>query len=76
MKKVVMKLDDLSCPSCMSKIEGAMMKTVGVKSAKVLFNASKVKAEFDENVVNANQLLSKIEKLGYPVQSSKIIASK
>ncbi|MCH1713936.1 MULTISPECIES: heavy-metal-associated domain-containing protein [Lactococcus] len=57
-------------------MEGAMMKTVGVKSAKVLFNASKVKAEFDENVVNANQLLSKIEKLGYPVQSSKIIASK
>lgn len=75
MKKVVMKLDDLSCPSCMSKIEGAMMQTAGVKSAKVLFNASKVKAEFDENVVNANQLLSKVEKLGYSIQSSKIIAS-
>ncbi|MDT2741558.1 heavy-metal-associated domain-containing protein [Lactococcus garvieae] len=75
MKKVVIKLDDLSCPSCMSKIEGAMMKTDGVKSAQVLFNASKVKAEFDENVVNVNQLLSKVEKLGYSVQSSKIIAS-
>ncbi|MER5425794.1 hypothetical protein ABT356_38840, partial [Streptosporangium roseum] len=31
-----------------------------------LFNASKVKAEFDENVVSTDELISKVEKLGYP----------
>lgn len=40
--------------------------------SKVLFNASKVKAEFDENVVSADELISKVEKLGYPVLSSKV----
>ncbi|MCI1840552.1 heavy-metal-associated domain-containing protein [Lactococcus cremoris] len=65
MSKIIMKLDELSCPSCLAKIEGAMTGTKGVISAKVLFNASKVKAEFDE-------LVTKVEKLGYPVQSSKV----
>lgn len=71
MTKVTMKLEDLTCPSCMAKIEGAMLKTKGVRCVKVLFNASKVKAEFEEELVTADQLVSKIEKLGYPVLSSK-----
>jgi copper chaperone CopZ len=72
MSKIIMKLDELSCPSCMAKIEGAMKQTSGVTNVKVLFNASKVKAEFDENIVFANELVAKIERLGYPVQSSKV----
>ena len=74
MTKVVMKLDELSCPSCMEKIQAAMIGTKGVTTAKVLFNASKVKAEFDENVVTADELVAKVEKLGYPVLSSKVTA--
>lgn len=42
MSKIIMKLDELSCPSCLAKIEGVMTGTKGVISAKVLFNASKV----------------------------------
>ena len=72
MSKVIMKLNELSCPSCMTQIEGALTTTKGVANAKVLFNASKVKAEFDENVVSADELISKVEKLGYPVLSSKV----
>jgi len=30
-----MKLDELSCPSCMAKIEGALNTTNGVEMAKV-----------------------------------------
>ncbi|MGO2618394.1 MAG: heavy-metal-associated domain-containing protein, partial [Lactococcus cremoris] len=50
----------------------SMTGTKGVISAKVLFNASKVKAEFDENIVKSDELVTKVEKLGYPVQSSKV----
>lgn len=75
MSKVIMKLDELSCPSCMVKIEGAMSQTDGVTNAKVLFNASKVKAEFDENIVSAEELVAKVEKLGYLVQSTKVTAA-
>ncbi|QDK70845.1 heavy-metal-associated domain-containing protein [Lactococcus protaetiae] len=72
MNKIIMKLDELSCPSCMAKIEGAIKQTKGVSTAKVLFNASKVKAEFDETAVTADELISEVEKLGYEVQSTKI----
>ena len=72
MSKIVMKLDELSCPSCMAKIEGALNTTNGVEMANVLFNASKVKAEFDDNQVTATDLVSKVEGLGYVVQKSKV----
>ena len=72
MSKIVMKLDELSCPSCMAKIEGALNTTNGVETAKVVVNASKVKAEFDDNQITATDIVSKVEGLGYVVQKSKV----
>jgi len=72
MRKVTMKLDDLTCPSCMTKIEGALGKKNGVENVKVLFNPSKVKAEFDDATVSAEDLATVVTDLGYAVQSSKV----
>lgn len=72
MSKVTMKLDALTCPSCMTKIEGALSKKDGVQNVKVLFNASKVKAEFDDSTVSAEDLANVVTDLGYAVQSSKV----
>jgi copper chaperone len=47
-------------------------KTTSVESAKVLFNSSKVKTEFDDAKIEASQLEETIKKLGYPVLSSKV----
>ena len=49
MQKAVIQLETLSCPSCMQKIENAVKGLNGVNqdSLKVLFNASKVKVDFD-----------------------------
>ncbi|AKP64624.1 MULTISPECIES: heavy-metal-associated domain-containing protein [Levilactobacillus] len=74
MSKVTMKLDDLTCPSCMTKIEGALSKKDGVKDVKVLFNASKIKAEFDDATVTAESLADTVTDLGYTVKSSKVKA--
>ncbi|WP_077210672.1 heavy-metal-associated domain-containing protein [Bacillus dakarensis] len=71
MAKAVFQLEPLTCPSCIKKIETTLSKADGVESAKVLFNSSKVKAEFDENQTGADQLKEKITKLGYQVLSSK-----
>lgn len=71
MAKAVFQLEPLTCPSCIKKIETTLSKSDGVTSAKVLFNSSKVKAEFDENQTGADQLKEKITKLGYQVLSSK-----
>ena len=69
---MVMKLEELTCPSCMTKIEGALSKQAGVNNVKVLFNASKIKLEFDNSVVESTALQEIVEKLGYQVISTKI----
>lgn len=72
MKKIELQLETLSCPSCIKRIEKAMAREKGVEDAKVLFNSSKVKANFDEESVTADQLAEMIEKLGYPVKKRKV----
>ncbi|WP_276210826.1 heavy-metal-associated domain-containing protein [Heyndrickxia coagulans] len=71
MKKAVMQLETLTCPSCMKKIEGALDKVEGVENVKVLFNASKAKVEFDEGKVSADELKDIVEKTGYQVHAVK-----
>ncbi|WP_046721523.1 heavy-metal-associated domain-containing protein [Heyndrickxia coagulans] len=71
MKKAVMQLETLTCPSCMKKIEGALDKVEGVENVKVLFNASKAKVNFDEGKVSADELKEIVEKTGYQVQAVK-----
>ena len=72
MSKITMKLDDLTCPSCMTKIEGALSKKDGVENVKVLFNASKIKAEFNTDKVSAESLEAAVTDLGYTVKSAKV----
>ena len=73
MTKATLKLETLTCPSCLQKIESGLKQTAGVEkdSVKVLFNASKVKVDFDEEQVNLNHEKA-IENLGYSVISSKV----
>jgi len=72
MTKAVFQLEPLTCPSCIKKIESTLTKAAGVESVKVLFNSSKVKAEFDGIRVEAAQLEETIKKLGYEVLSAKV----
>jgi len=72
MKKATLQLEPLTCPSCVKKIESVLNRTEGVGSATVLFNASKVKVEFDEGRIGAEQLAKVVEDLGYAVLSTKI----
>ena len=72
MKKVVLLMEPFSCPSCVKKIEGALSRAKGVQQVRVLFHSSKVRVEFDEAIVTADELQQLIEKLGYPVLSQKV----
>lgn len=70
MKTAKFKLEELTCPTCINKIESVLSKTQGVRKAKVLFNTSQVKVDFDATEVSAETLAGLIEKTGYPVLSS------
>ncbi|MBZ6527510.1 cation transporter [Aerococcaceae bacterium DSM 111021] len=74
MSQGIITLETLSCPSCMQKIEGAVKSLNGVDqdSIKVLFNSSKVKVQFDENVLAIEDIEKAIQDMGYPVVKSKV----
>lgn len=74
MQKATIQLETLSCPSCIQKIDNAVKGLDGVEkdSVKVMFNASKVKVNFDESVTPIENIENAIENLGYPVTKSKV----
>jgi len=77
MSKATLTLETLSCPSCLQKIESAVKGLNGIdpNSVKVLFNSSKVKADFEEDKITIEEIKKAIEDLGYPVIKSKVKAA-
>jgi copper chaperone CopZ len=71
MKNTVIKLETLTCPSCIRRIEGMVAKQIGVESVEVKFNASKVEIRHDESVISAEELSKAISILGYKVLEVK-----
>jgi copper chaperone CopZ len=69
MKTIKFQLEVLTCPSCINKIEGVLNREAGVENAKVMFNSSKVKVDYNEEKTDPDKLAGLIEKLGYPVIS-------
>lgn len=72
MAKAVLQLGALTCPSCMTKIQKAVANQDGVSDVKVLFNAGKVKADFDESKLSGENLSDVITDLGYEVKKVKV----
>ena len=71
MKKVMMKLDGMTCPSCLTKIKKAVESTPGTDDIKVLFNAGKLKFVMDPAQTNSNKIKNAIEEMGYEVKGIK-----
>ena len=65
MKNITIQLETLSCPTCVAKIESALKKTNGVKDPSVLFNTSRVKLAYDEELTSEESIKKIILKLGY-----------
>lgn len=65
--KVTLQLEQLSCPSCASKIGSILKQTKGVLVSEVLFTSSKVKIDFDPEIITVEELERLVEKAGYKV---------
>ncbi len=70
-KKVVMILENLSCPDCAMKIGMALKHSKGVSDAEVLYTTSKVKIVFDPALTKVENLVKIIEDIGYGVKEIK-----
>lgn len=76
MHKATIQLETLTCPSCLQKIDKAVKSLEGVEkeSVNVMFNASKVKLNFDEEKVSIEKIENAIKALGYEVKKSQVKA--
>lgn len=74
MQKATIQLETLTCPSCLQKIDNTVKGIHGVEkeSVKVMFNASKVKVNFDAATVAIENIEKAIENLGYSVLEAKV----
>lgn len=65
MKKTLLRSQELSCPSCVAKIETALKAVKGVSEAKVHFNTGKIEVQHDPQVVKAEDLVKTVKSIGY-----------
>lgn len=55
----------MHCVSCAMNIDGALEDLKGVKKSRTSYAKSQVEVEYDENIVNKEQLIKTIKIAGY-----------
>ncbi|MNP42922.1 Copper chaperone CopZ [compost metagenome] len=71
MTTTTFQLEQLTCPSCIKKIETVLGNQDGISQVKVLFTSSKVKASYDEQMMNAADVGKIITDLGFQILNQK-----
>lgn len=64
-KKIKLKIDGMNCTSCSMNIDFDLEDLKGVKSAKTNYAKQESEVEYDQAVVNIDEVLKQIEKTGY-----------
>ena len=63
--KTLLRSQELSCPSCVAKIEKALAAVEGVSDAKVHFNTGRIEVEHDDQKVGEEKLVETVRSAGY-----------
>lgn len=66
--KTLLRSQELSCPSCVRKIETALKGVQGVSSADVHFNTGRIEVEHEG--VDEEKLVEAVRSAGYNAQVS------
>lgn len=69
-KNTTLRAKDLSCPSCVSKIEGALNALDGVNKSEVKFNSGKILIEHDPSLARTSDLVKAVASAGYVAEPS------
>jgi copper chaperone CopZ len=65
MKKTTLRSQELSCPSCVAKIEKALSAVEGVEMAKVYFTTGRIEVQHDDSRASVNDLVKAVRSAGY-----------
>jgi len=70
MKKTLLRSQELSCPSCVAKIETALKALDGVADAKVHFNTGRIEIQHDPVAVKPEDLVRAVKSVGYEAREA------
>jgi copper chaperone CopZ len=68
--KTILRSKELTCPSCIAKIEKALTKIQGVETAKVFFSTGRIEVEHNTDLVQVKDLEKAIQAVGYEARVS------
>jgi copper chaperone CopZ len=68
--KTILRSQELSCPSCVAKIEKSLKALEGVKDAQVFFNTGRIEVEHDSKATDQAELVETVQRVGY---QSKVV---
>ncbi|MCL4393870.1 MAG: heavy-metal-associated domain-containing protein [Chloroflexi bacterium] len=68
--KTLLRSTELSCPSCVAKIEKALKGLDGVADAKVHFNTGRIVVEHDPQRTNTDELVKTVRAAGYEAKEA------
>ncbi len=63
--KTILRSQELSCPSCVAKIEKALKALDGVQQARVHFNTGRIEIKHDPEKVDGGRLVQAVQSVGY-----------
>lgn len=70
MKTTTLRASDLSCPSCVAKIEKALSGVDGVQDAEVHFETGRITVEHDPQQASVDRLVQAVASVGYSAKTS------
>lgn len=68
MKQTILRSRDITCPSCIAKIEKGLESLEGVTSAKVHFSSGTIVIDHDPKRSSAPELARRVRRLGYAAE--------
>ena len=68
--KTVLRSQELTCPSCIAKIEKAVKALPGVEEVKVMFSSGRIEVEHDPQRASQEKLAEAIRHVGYEAKVS------
>ena len=63
--RTLLRSDELSCPSCVPKIEKSLLALPGVTKAEVKFSSGRIEIEYDPTLSDVAALVNSVAKVGY-----------
>eukprot|EP01080_Neovahlkampfia_damariscottae_P007064 gene7064-11227_t len=69
MKKATLRIEEMSCASCVGKIERNLSKLKGVESVSINLILKKGEVEYNPNYIPEEEIIDKLNRLGFPSKS-------